>query len=299
MKELSIEEKAKRYDEVIEMANSLLIGDQLEDAWVYRLLPELKESEDEKMKDIIFDALSANESQERIEKHGINLIDCIEWLEKQEEQKSADKVEPKFKVGDWVINKHGFTMQIVDVRDSHYVYMYEEKKLSATIEQMENSCHLWTIQDAKDGDVLTCYSNIKGQPIEQTGIIKQYVGRHGGCSNSFKAYFGVDWDNNVVIEGYMGSSNIYPATKEQRDLLFQKMKEAGYEWDAEKKELKKIEKKLTWSEEDERILVSIMEDVMPCGECPDYPTDEEREYFYEGNRKVDWLKSLKERMQLV
>ena len=29
-----------------------------------------------------------------------------------------------------------------------------------------------------------------------------------------------------------------PATKEQRDLLFQKMKEAGYEWDAEKKELK-------------------------------------------------------------
>lgn len=30
-----------------------------------------------------------------------------------------------------------------------------------------------------------------------------------------------------------------PATKEQRDMLFRKMKEAGYEWNGEKKELKK------------------------------------------------------------
>jgi hypothetical protein len=33
---------------------------------------------------------------------------------------------------------------------------------------------------------------------------------------------------------------IHPATKKQRNLLFQKMNEAGYEWDAENKELKKI-----------------------------------------------------------
>lgn len=36
---------------------------------------------------------------------------------------------------------------------------------------------------------------------------------------------------------------VTPATKEQRDLLFRKMKEAGYEWDAEKKEVKEIELK--------------------------------------------------------
>ena len=34
-----------------------------------------------------------------------------------------------------------------------------------------------------------------------------------------------------------------PATKGQRDTLFAKMKEAGYEWDAEKKEVKKIDVK--------------------------------------------------------
>lgn len=55
----------------------------------------------------------------------------------------------------------------------------------------------------------------------------------------------------------------------------------------------------TLSEEDEKMFDSIIEDVMPCGECPDYPTDEEREYFYEGDRKVKWLKSLKERIKNV
>ena len=43
------------------------------------------------------------------------------------------------------------------------------------------------------------------------------------------------------IKAYNGK--IYPATKDQRDLLFQKMKESGYEWNDEKKELKKIEQK--------------------------------------------------------
>jgi hypothetical protein len=32
-----------------------------------------------------------------------------------------------------------------------------------------------------------------------------------------------------------------PATSEERDLLFAKMREAGYTWDADKKELKKIQ----------------------------------------------------------
>ena len=53
------------------------------------------------------------------------------------------------------------------------------------------------------------------------------------------------------------------------------------------------EQKCVWSEEDEKLLNSIIEDVMPCGECPDYPTDEEREYYYYGNKKVEFLKSLR------
>jgi hypothetical protein len=75
--------------------------------------------------------------------------------------------------------------------------------------------------------------------------------------------------------------------------LFQKMHEAGYEWDAEKLELKKIEQKPAWSEEDEKILNSVIEEIMPFGECPDYPTDEDREYYYSRAKMIDWLKSLR------
>lgn len=35
-------------------------------------------------------------------------------------------------------------------------------------------------------------------------------------------------------------TSVLPATKEERDLLFQKMKEAGYEWNEDKKKLIKL-----------------------------------------------------------
>ena len=78
-------------------------------------------------------------------------------------------------------------------------------------------------------------------------------------------------------------SGVFPATKEQRDILFQKMKEAGYEWNAEKKELRKIEQNNSWSEDDEKML----NDILMCGEHHCYLDD--------GN--IAWLKSLKDRVQ--
>ena len=50
-----------------------------------------------------------------------------------------------------------------------------------------------------------------------------------------------------------------------------------------------------WSEKDEKMLNSIMEEIRPVGECPDYPTSEEQEYYYKGQAMIDWLKSLKKR----
>lgn len=158
------------------------------------------------------------------------------------EHKPIDKVEHKFGIGDWVVfnNKHQSIYQVEKIEDGYYILRHTHGGTFRVCVLHDESLRLWTIQDAKDGDVLTCYSNIKEQPIEQTGIIKQYVGRHCGCSNSFKAHFGVDWDNNIVIEGYMGCSNIYPSTKEQRDALMKAMTDAGYTFDFEKKELKKL-----------------------------------------------------------
>lgn len=160
---------------------------------------------------------------------------------KKIEQKPADKVEPKFHEGEWVFIEEikGYKQGAFQIKSvDEFGYNFDEYH---TITFMyEELLSKWTIQDAKDGDVLTCYSDRKGQSIEQTGIIKQYVGRYCGCSNVFKAHFGVDWDNNVVIEEYMCGSNIYPATKEQRDTLERAITNAGYRWDKEKLKLEKV-----------------------------------------------------------
>lgn len=148
-------------------------------------------------------------------------------------------VEPKFKVGDWVVTNYGKVSQVVSVDNDGDGYTLDDGVYFSG--SWCDMYHLWTIQDAKDGDVLVCYSEVKDNPIGQAGIFKQYVGRLGGCSNTFWAHTGIDWDGNIIINGYMGSTNILPATKEQRNLLFKKMKEAGYEWDVDKKELRKIQ----------------------------------------------------------
>jgi hypothetical protein len=75
------------------------------------------------------------------------------------------------------------------------------------------------------------------------------------------------------------------------------MKEAGYEWDAEKKELRKIEKKPVWSDEDTFIINKILYI------CNYYEKSFEhsplsRVSIKEDVNKIDnWLKFLKDRVQ--
>ena len=84
MKELSIEEKAKAYDKAIKRANLLLSSNELGNAWIYKLLPELKESEDEKIRKWIIRTLkSLNNSSIQIDGAYEMMLPAIAWLEKQ------------------------------------------------------------------------------------------------------------------------------------------------------------------------------------------------------------------------
>ena len=221
--------------------------------------------------------------------------------EKQGESESSSKVKPKFHKDEWITNGD-YTWKIVEVKPLDYILQSQDGNIvDDTISHVDEQFHPFTIEDAKDGDVLTCYSDIKRQPIEQTGIIKQYVGRHGGCSNCFEAYIGVDWDGNIITDGYMGSSNIYPATKSQRDTLEKAMADAGYIFDFEKKELKKIEQKSAWGEEDSEHLYSIINSYKDL--IADYKASHDVDYIpYNSNtvvrtviNDVNFLESLKER----
>jgi hypothetical protein len=193
--------------------------------------------------------------------------------------KPTDKVEPKFKVGDYVTNGH-FECEIESVDDTTYYCDFtnfdikDQDNLKLVEKETDfkfelnfnysvgqwivacgkkvflitkidgfnitlvdtngdesvfdvsslNDARPWTIQDTKGGDVLASKDGVD--------IV---IFRNFDSSTSFSSYYNIagrrefDWSNDSFI----------PATKEQRDLLFQEFKEAGVEWDIEKKELKK------------------------------------------------------------
>ena len=160
-----------------------------------------------------------------------NAVECIDWLEKHE-QKPADKVESKFKNGDWVVYDHR-PYQVVELPKEGYINLGLRGN-GKIVYAPSTYCRHWTIQDARDGDVLSwddskCITLFKNIYDEDSFNSYGFVGH---CTDTFESR-----------QSYHDIKGAHPTSKEQRDLLFQKMKEAGYEWDAEKKELKKIEQK--------------------------------------------------------
>ena len=71
------------------------------------IFPELKESEDERMIKSFKRLIDAYYDVNFPTPEGFERKDMIAWLEKQGEQKPSDKVEPKFKVGDYIERKDG------------------------------------------------------------------------------------------------------------------------------------------------------------------------------------------------
>lgn len=148
-----------------------------------------------------------------------------------DEQKPDDKAKPKFHEGDWCIdNEDGTIFQIVKVLDKTYKYRTNEgKEYSCSHYSLELDARLWNIQDAKDGDVLTAH--------ECLVLFREIDGLNIRC------YFTYHFMNNPSFYVYtlQNKDAFQPATKEQRNQLEKSMADAGYAFDFDKKELKKIE----------------------------------------------------------
>ena len=218
----------------------------------------------------------SNKDDERLRKNTIaflkdfaelgyeNAVECIDWLEKQGEDKKEINnfdVLPGlykcihrmfdgtpdgrllFEIGNVYkcLSKHdraefevsyGHSVYLEDPVVCKYFIPFESKDEQVSSQTNERT---WTIQDAKDGDVI----------FYDEGWICIFKCIHGIWYSSYcfitdNGEFHTGYERHAVDSTIHG--NAHPATKEQRDLLFQKIKEAGYEWDVEKKELKKKEK---------------------------------------------------------
>ena len=182
--------------------------------------------------------------------------------------------------------------QIKNVTEHEYTLVgCDGSVIIRPIQEVDKTASVFTIEDAKDGDVLATNDWV-------------FIFKGINNNNNISCYCHYDYDEdmqifNVDTNCYMTTgSSIYPATKEQSDLLFSKMKEAGYEWDAEKTEVKLLitnggdfesenceQKPVKWSEEDEIMVEDILDSIDDTIAACDY------------HEMESWLKSLKERIK--
>ena len=231
---------------------------------IEHIFPEIKKSDDAKIRETLIELVECNERSGYTLINNVSTSSMLNWLKKQGEQeepqvyKTKDGVtitysesegykfvEPKFKVGDWVIYSEmglSSSLHIVDSDETNYrVEDVNGNSGCPKIEYLTSHYHLWTMADAKDGDVLCLYERdvpkiifiLKGTPN------KPYV-------LNYYCYYNItypDFNFGSVKDGLVlnyETDVIKPATKEQRELLFQKMKEEGYKWDSENKKPIKI-----------------------------------------------------------
>ena len=212
----------------------------------------------------------------------------VSFVEKQGEQKPADKIGPKFHEGDWVVSVvNGNIYHVINVEDLLYIMEHEDERCTFHWKGNDDVLRAWNItKDAKDVDVL-CYEN-------EISLYKHDIktcNNEGMTFGGFVYHCCYDGKRFIMDSLYsiteQDKIDIHPATKEQRDTLMKAMADAGWEFDFEKKEMKKIEQNPAWSKEDEEMLNKVIEDIVKlAGPYVCYHKD------------VDWLKSLKDRVQL-
>ena len=142
-------------------------------------------------------------------------------------------VEPKFKVGDWVVSRFNSNIhQIINISRNMDYYEFDDGN-ACSISLANNFYRAWDITDAKDGDVLEFGDH--GRLV--VGIVS-FVNERTGKVDVLCLLDG----NEFKIGNFYALDTIkpHPATREQRDQLEKAMFDAGYKWNKEKLKLEKI-----------------------------------------------------------
>ena len=206
-----------------------------------------------------------------------------------EQKVFAPKVELKFKVGQWYQCTKDFFGKGVTFDKNTAYYCAKEGCLQdeygchiAIVKDLYDNFKLWTIEDAKDGDILAFNDNIivKFKDLYNATTFHSYCHIEDGT-------FDVSTDK---LPDWWEGEGFHPATKEQRNKLEKAMTNAGYKWDEEKKELKNLEKKneqkLIWDKFDDLML----KDTIECLKNSEWAGNYKSHLIY-------WLKSIKDRIK--
>ena len=129
----------------------------------------------------------------------------------------------KFNVGDWYVNQ-GKTYHLLSIDSGYWtIEDTDGNKYSPCLPPHESESHLWSIQDAKPGDVLVTGNApflYSGHDDNGYGIV---CFSYGGISSNRDEFI----INTNPENPWCDVKFVKPAPKERRELLFQKMHEAG------------------------------------------------------------------------
>ena len=88
-------------------------------------------------------------SEQRFKDFGTNLRDCLAWLEKQ--GNPVDKIEPKFKPGDWIVF-NGLTLQVKEIVKGFYRTISKGGIANSYDWNIDNVARLCTIREIPNLD---------------------------------------------------------------------------------------------------------------------------------------------------
>lgn len=133
----------------------------------------------------------------------------------------------KFNVGDWIFKSE--CPLLITAINSGFYRIQDTRGYTAEINQraIDKFYHLWTLKDAKPGDVLVCEND--NCPFIFKGCIDEvhpeypvaYCGIN--CSDEFASDTSQNWWTD---------SSVRPATDKERQQFFNRLEKEGYKWEA-------------------------------------------------------------------
>lgn len=225
------------------------------------MFPELKMDsidEDENTKNELFKHLK--EGAEGYEPAGSSedYAKWLDWLEKQFKQihytsdapigqtatgevvyiEDVKSTKPNFERGCWITNGR-YVKLIVGIGtkgDMPYYYMFKDGT-TKYIDEIDKKWHIWSINDAKDGDIIA-FNIDEDLNHKWIGIFKErpnedlYDNKYCTCKFHCLINF-INEEPEFEIGGVwnVDITDVQPASKEERDTLFAKIKEESLMWD--------------------------------------------------------------------
>lgn len=274
----------KKYKESLEKARQKTTNINRKDRVYYvedieELFPELRESEDERIRKKLISLFQSDITEQFGE---FTNEQFIAWLEKQGEQKPTEKVEPKFKIGDTIVNKNGDKCTITnrcllyqyysDSNHSHEIKFSEQDKWKL-VEQKPEQNPAWSEEDEKKvNKLVSLCTNLQNSNTQLYSVSLEFQELIDWLK-SLKPQPRQEWseDDEKMLKDTISCLSAYKEPDISKGLCYQEQ----IDW---LKSLKP-QPRQEWSKEDERMLTSIIDDTV-------------QEAILD-NSQINWLKSLK------